>query len=653
MFCWNCGAELPMDAKVCGCCGSPAINRATFTPTQDKTDENTSEEQILTQMEADEGSSEEHMITQDEGNESSPEELSRTQDEPVGDSPEENKTTQETEPLAEDLMIRKDRIALVGSKLLVNGQFYLKKRRRFKKKKGQLTIPLSVVTGTSMFHSHCLGKAVASLILIIIFTIGAVAAGYLSVDYKAYLDAPFLQERILELESSLSRLDGSAQTDLVALDRQLAALGDQLSQTKEELTDYEIQRNQERLRRAVSSLSLDYSAVLSDEFFAKAYDQYMNDLLQAFKNDSLLDSWLYPYYTYSLTQGTNRYISEQNNLDMWFYNIPEEKDKYVDGMKDVAALKASIQDFNLYDRLYYHGRIYITASDFMNTVLDMPNYVADSAVFVKAFGGDPSPELMSVPGWNAAAYNSFWEDAERYYALNNPIWVDYNLSAKDFALDWNQLVDEQAYYDAYIRFMDTVAPGLSTYNMVSYFGSDEAYGGMGFHVTGKEASATEMIALYLQNHPDALEQLDIDLDTIATSLDIIIAEASGNLDTLTAQVDSLKKEHSELTRFLEDGDRLRAEYSDLVQERRERSRQLTRAFVVFRSLAGLLGVMVLICLLAFIHFAKMPRHLLTLQLNKGGTVAFSTAFCSKNNLEELEKQISKLQNERDHDHVMT
>ena len=633
MFCWNCGAELPMDAKICGCCGSPAINGAAFTSTQDKASADIAEEHILTPTETDGKSSEEPMPAQTEtdGNAS--------EDEPQKDASE-AAPPQETKPPVEDLMIRKNRIVLSSGILFLGGRYYLKKGQRFKEKKGQLTIPLSFVTKTSMLHNCSLGKAFASLLLIIIFAIGTVITGYLSIDYKASLDAPFHQERIQELENALARLEGNAQTDLETLDSQLMVLDSQIAQRKEELTDYEIQRNQERLRRAVSSLSLDYSAVLSDDFFEKAYDKYIDDLLNAFKNDSLLDSWLYPYYTYSLVQGTNRYISEQNNLDMWFYNAPGERNKYSDGMKDAYSLEESIQDFNLYDRLYYHGRIYITASDFMNTVLYMPNYVADSAVFVKAFGGSPNPDNMSVPGWNAAAYNGFWEDAERYYALSRPIWVDYNLSAKDFALDWNQLVDEQAYYDAYIRFMDTVAPGLSTYDMVSYYGNDEAYGGMGFHVTGKEASATEIIALYLQNHPDALEQLDIDLSTIATSLDITIAEASGYLETLTAQAGSLEKERSELAAFLENGDRLRTEYADLVQEKQERSRQLTRAFAVFSSLAGLLGVMALICLLAFIHFARIPRHLLTLQLNNGGTVAFSTAFCSKSKLEELEKRIT-------------
>ena len=631
-----------MDAKICGCCGSPAINGAAFIPTQDKADENTAEEQIHTPTNTDKKSSEEPILAQIENGGNASEEPAEPQKDASEAAP-----SQTAEPPAEDLMIRKDRIVLSGGKLFLNGRYYLRKSQRFKEKKGQLTIPLSFVVETSMFRSHCLGKAFASLLLIVIFVIGTVFTGYLSIDYKASLDAPFHQDRIQELESSLSRLEGSAQTDLEMLDQQLAALKIHLTETEEELTDYEIQRNQERLRRAVSSLSLNYSVILSDEYFEKAYDQYIDDLLKAFKNDSLLDSWLYPYYTYSLAQGANRYISEQKNLDMWFYSVPDEKSKYAEDIKDVAALKESVQDFNLYDRLYYHGRIYITASDFMNTVLNMPNYVADSAVFVKAFGGNPSPDNMSVPGWNAAAYDGFWEDAEQYYALNTPVWVDYNLSAKDFVLDWNQLVDEQAYYNAYIRFMDTVAPGLSTYDMVSYYGSDEAYGGMGFNITGKEASATEIIALYLQNHPDALERLDIDLDTIATSLDITIVETCENLETLTAQADALEKERSELASFLADEERLRTEYTDLVQEKQERSRQLTRAFVVFSSLAGLLGVMALICLLAFIHFAKMPWRLMTLQLSQGDTVAFSTAFCCKNNLKELEKQISNPKNERD------
>ena len=541
---------------------------------------------------------------------------------------------------AQDLVIRRKHIFLSGTQLTINGTYYQKKRRHFKKKKGQLDLPLSSVTQAAPFHSHSGRRAIVALLLSAVLAAGALAAGSCGLESRRSMDIPFCQDRILELEDSLARLEGSADTDLAALQAQLTDACSQQEQLKQQMAEYQNQQRQEQLRRAVSDLSLDYSLILADDFFADAYDEYISDLLEIFKNDSLLDSWLYPYYTYTLERGENRYISEAKNLDMWFYDIPGGRHKFSAEAEDLEALEFARQDFTLYDRLYYHGRIYITASDFMNTVLCMPNYVADSAVFVKAFGGDPDPSSMSVPGWNDAVFDLFWSSSESYYSLDVPVWVEYHLSAEDFSLDWNQLVDEQAYYDAYQKFMNTIAPGLDTYDMVTYYASDDAYGGMGFDITGKEASATEIIALYLENHPDALEQFDIDLNAVPTAYDIPIQNTQAEIEELTVKTAELEQECSEMAGFLENGDSMRAEYDSLMAERQKRQQELKRNFLAFSGIAVILALPALIFFLSFLRNLRRPKHLMALTVNDGSTIAFSTAFCSKKALEELKGRLS-------------
>ena len=644
MFCWNCGKELTGDSQFCDCCDAPVVNteellaaKTKLTPTPDsEKDTHISPGERLTET-AESANTEQPPQEEFSAEASASAPVDTTAAKESSGTPD---PTPETQPVPKDLIIRKKRIMLTGTRLQINGSYYQKKKRSFKKTKGRLEIPLSFITASSMLHNRCMGKAIATLLLFVLFTAGALTGGYFSLGSLEALNTPFHQEQISELEESLNRLEGISDADLRTLEVQLTQLQTNLEQTEAQLADYINLRSQEQLRRAVSNLSLDYSAVLADEFFEKAYDQYIEDLLDTFKNDELLNSWLYPYYIYTLKLGTNRYITENNNLDMWFYDIPGGREKFAHTVKDLDALELSVHDFNLYDRLYYHGRIYITASDFMNTVLYMPNYVADSAVFVRAFGGNPDPATMSVPGWNSPAYSDFWYNAESYYSMDEPIWVDYNLSAEDFGLDWNQLVNEQAYYDAYIKFMNTVAPGLATYDMVTYYASDDAYGGMGFDITGKEASATEIIALYLGNYPDALEQFDIDLNAIATSYDTMILDTQAMLDSLSAQTKKLEEEHTKLADFLERGDILRAEYNDLLGEKQVRDREFTRTLWIFGCMTVFLGMMSLICLFAFIHFAKQPRHLLVFTLCDGDIAAFSTAFCSKQKLEDLQKRLS-------------
>ena len=320
-------------------------------------------------------------------------------------------------------------------------------------------------------------------------------------------------------------------------------------------------------------------------------------------------------------------------MDMWFYEQPGGDSQFVNELTEDWFIK----DRSLYDRLEETGRIYVTASDFMNTVLWIPSYVPNDAVFVKAFGGNPNPAKMSVPGWSKADYSNFWSGPEDNYSAAIPVWVRYDMSAEDLDIDWNQLMDEQAYYDAYVKFMNTIAPGLAVYDMVSYYGSDDAYAGMCFDMKGKEASATEIALLYLESHPDAIKGFD--LDSMETSYDDKISDAQEQYDQASAQIEKLEKEKKKMTAQAEKETAYQSKLEDLNEQNDSQRASLTNTLYIFGAITGLLLLMALISLITFIHFAKKPRHLFVLELSDSPSTAFSTGHCPKKKIEELQKRL--------------
>lgn len=593
MLCWNCGNELTEGEKFCSQCGAPAA---------DNTD-----------------------IVQE-----SPEE-------PAADNAE---SPLESDSVAGNLILHKNHIYLSEGKLYLIGKYYKKQGSRFRQKKKNMEIPLSSVSDITILHDPYRGKRVASFLLALIFACGTLTSGYLGIKSFVSLAAPYRQEQARQLADTLEHLEYCKDVALQELELTLKDIQEETGLLELLLDEYQSRRSNELLSKAAGNLDLEQ--IFSDDFFSDAFEQYLTDLLEAFKNDVKLNEWLYPYYTFTVETGENPYINKNKNLDMWFYELPGNSNKFTSDVKDGAAFLSNINDFKLYDLIYYYGRIYISASDLMNLILKMPNYVADSAVLVRAYGGNPDPEKMSIPGWNSSDYINFWYDAEKYITRDYPIWTDYNLSARSFRLEWNDLTDEQIYYKAYVKFMDTIAPGLSVYDMVSYYGSDDAYGGMGFDITGKEAAPTEIAILYLKNHPGAIELLELD---IPTSYDDRIADAQNQLDELHIQEEKLTAEKKTLYACIAESDSLFDEYESLLDDIHEHKAGLIKNALLFCTIAGFLCLVTFFNIYLFIRLMKKPGRLMTLKLSDGNTIGFSTAFCSRQKLAEFQDRFSGQQSD--------
>ena len=580
MFCWNCGNEHTEDADFCPLCGAPVASNTGI----------------------------------------------------VQESPEESKTDNadpplETDSTGENLVLRKDHVHLSGGILYLTGKYYKKKGSRFKKQNGNTEIPLSSVSNASILHDRFKGKRIASLLLAVIFACGTLAFGYLGIKSFTSLLIPYRQEQADQMSDTLEYLEYCKDEVLPDLELNLKNINEETVFLEVLLAEYRSKRQKELLPKISRNLDLDQ--VFSEDFFSDAFEQYLTDLLYAFKNDAKLNKWLYPYYTFTMEIGGNQYINERKNIDMWFYEMPGSSDKFTSDVKDGASFLNNVNQFTLYDLIYYYGRIYLSASDLMNLILKMPNYVADSAVLVKAYGGNPEPDKMSVPGWNSSDYINFWYNAEKFITRDYPIWTYYNLSAHNFKLEWDELVDEQMYYNAYVKFMDVIAPGLSVYDMVSYYASDDAYGGMGFDIIGKEAAPTEIALLYLENHPEAIDLLEPD---IPTSYDGRIADTQNQLERLYLQEEKLTAEKKTLSAYIADSDSLYDEYETLLDDIRRHRADLIKNTLLFCAIAGLLCPVTLFSICLFTRFLKKPGRLMVLELSDGNMFGFSTAFCPRQKL---------------------
>ena len=653
MFCWKCGKELRENASFCIYCGAPAVNEETLAkltapaqtveaptaetapaePAETSAAETTPAQAI--EIPATEAAAAEPAETSAaEPTPTQATEIPATEAAPTEKDEAPAAEAASAEPPAqssEDLVVRRKHIILSGGVLGIDGKYYQKKGRRFRKKKGHVEIPLASVTGTSVFRTGCVPKAIVWLVLFAVFVGGTLVGGNFGLRTLKALNTPYRQEETEELEKSLDWIQTDSASDLDKTEEKIQKTSDQVSELESLIEEYQQGRENEILQQIGSEV--DFDSLFEEDFFQDAYDQYLHDLIAAFKNDELLHSWLYPYYTYALENGTNPYISEDMNADMWFYGEPGQDDRFADYLTEDWY----VRDRSLYNRITESGRIYITASDLMSYVLWIPPYVPDNAVFVKAFGGNPDPADMSVPGWSRADYRSFWGDPDDNYGISLPVWIKYDISAEDFDIDWNQLVNEQAYYDAYVKFMNTIAPGLDTYDMVSYYGSDDAYGGMCFDMTGKEASATEIALLYLENHPDAMK--DFDPDSMKTSYDSRLAEAQAQYEQATKQMQDLEEEKAEMTSLIDKEADYRSKLQDIYSERDSRKADLTKMLFLFCGIAGLSALAALIGLFVFIHYAKKPRRLLVLETAEGPATAFGTGRCPKQKLEELQKRL--------------
>lgn len=438
-------------------------------------------------------------------------------------------------------------------------------------------------------------KIIVSFLLFIIFTAGAVVSGGFVRQIREQRNTPYRQEQVEELENTLDRLANSSEEQLHELESQFQDALDEQNLLKTRLYDLENQRRREILQAAMTDSDKITEALFSTDYFTDAYRQYLEDLLDVFLKDERIHEWLYPYYAYSMELGKNPYIADE----LYFYTSADGDSIFSEETQDPETLLINAYNYDLYEHIYYTGRIYITASDFMNRVLLVPDYVANGAVFVKAFGGNPDPENMYVPGWRTADYAEFWRDAPDYSDSREPIWWYYRLTAEELNLDWEQLADEQAYYDAYLKFMDSIAPGLGVFDMVTYSAGDDAFGGMYYDITGKEASVTEIVTLYIEEHPEYWDEIDLDPDTLPSSFDQELAETKTELDALTEQASNLADKRNELAALLDSEDEIREKYERLMTDVQNHNHQLLQSLVLFIGSFVLLCFMTVISLVAF------------------------------------------------------
>ena len=527
-------------------------------------------------------------------------------------------------PTISDIVIREKKIAVSNGALLVDGTYYRKTKQRFKKKKGQISIPLAMVKNASVQRIPWIRKMLALLLLFLIFAAGAGVSGFFGMHTWELLHTPYRAEEKQNLEYDLKRLEEGA-VQLPALNAQLEEASAQHDDLENRLELCLAERQEEITRSVLDDPDFDITALFSKDRFADAYRQYLCDLLDVFMNDEALHEWLYPYYSYSVELGENNYIASE----MPFYTVSGEGGIFSEETASPETFLQNCYNYDLSEHIYYTGRIYITAAEFLNRVLHVPDYAVNGAVFLKAYGGTPDPAALNVPGWRKADYTAFWQDATDYLDAPEPFWTTYDLSAERFHLDWNSLMDEQAYYDAYLKFMDTIAPGLGVFDKVSYRAGDDCYGGMYYDITGREAAPTEIAVCYLEEHPEYLEEVVPDLADRPSSLDDQIETARKDLESLEAEIGKLTEERDETAALIARKETLNNEYARLEEDIRAQQEKLTHNLMIFGGIFLFLVLAARISLIAFIRLLKKPKRLMVLTLEDGTEAAFSLRFCSR------------------------
>lgn len=429
-------------------------------------------------------------------------------------------------------------------------------------------------------------RAFARLLLFLIFAGGLTASGWLT--FRAWQDwrAPYQTAAFTSLEESLAKAESSAEK-LPELDQLLSDNSREIRESLSSVVRYRSLRQEEILNTLTRHTDFNYSALFATEPFSSAYRQYISDLLSAFRQDSLADSWLRPYYIYSAAYGANIGIQE----DLWLYAGSDDNKKFNELLSDPAHFYVSRYAAVLTDHLLLNNHLYVTGADMLNTLFAIPGYILDDAVFVKACGGNPNPEEMNVPDWTPQDYSAFWSSAGERSQSDHAVWTDCSLSARDFDIDWNALLDEKAYYRAYEKFMNTIAPGMERYGMAEYVPDDEYFGGVRYELPGKEATLDEIATAYITEHPECLTDLGIDLDALASSYDSLLAEEESRLGELTAAAEDLIFRKNEAVRQRDGRTFLLEQQEKLTALREQHSADASASLRVFAVISLFMFVM--------------------------------------------------------------
>lgn len=686
MFCHQCGKELRENAHFCFNCGAPARETAGQTDPAGKADIDAAaakEPDLLSPLpdtekepqaddpgadtkepdsqtaksSTDTGEPEAAPKTQDPRTTVSvpdntqapvPQENQGTQDPVLQDTPDTQEPALQEIPVPDSaadietpagLTLKKGSVTVTGNELHLNRKHYIRKtgKKKFRKEKKPALIPLGSILGTSVEHHKYGGRLFLSLLLLLCFAAGTFFSARYDHDTYNALNTPYREEELAAQESIMTVINGKGAEQLLQNQNSQEENHSAAEALTDKLEKLKIQQTQEILDSIHKSDKFDLDAFFNREFFSRAYQDYLQDLLNAFKADESLHSWLYSYYETSKTYGGNYFL----DTDMWIYNSDGENE-FSSGLDSAAGLMKAQYDLDLYEHILYTGRIYITGTDFMRVVLSLPRYTVEGAVFTKAYGGTPDAAEMSVPGWTRSHYDEFWLYGVDYYSVDAPMWLDYGLSAENFGLDWNALLDEAAYHDAYKNFMDKIAPGLPRYETASFHADDGAYGGMGCSLKGTEASFSDIIASYAENHPEFIDELissDNYSKTLTTSVDDEIAETKAQLENLEKDLLDLQEQEKELAQTLADADIHRSNYSLLLADREEHMQELTCRLLFFSGAAFLCLLGILICLCKFFGFMKRPRHLFLISI-QDMEYAFNTKRYPKEQIAALQSRLS-------------
>ncbi len=524
--------------------------------------------------------------------------------------------------------------------MFLEGRYYSRKagRKKFKKRKDNTLIPVEAILGVSVEHRKYGGRILLSLLLFACFAAGV----YFSADY-GYLtyeqwNTPYREKELAALESVMDLIDNSGAEKLLECQSMQEENRSEADDLNAELSELEVQQSHEILAAVYRNDKFDPDTFFNQKIFAAAYKEYLQDLLNVFKGDELLHSWLYNYYETAKMYGGNYFL----DTDLWIYSGSGE-DQFSSDLDSVDSLTQNQYDLDFYEHMLYTGHIYITAADFMKKVLALPRYTVDSAVFVNAFGGVPEATEMFVLGWSQSHYEEFWLYGADYYNVDTPIWLDYGQTSKNFDLNWNGLVNETAYYNAYREFMGKIAPDLPCYDMAVYHADDRAFGGMGFCLSGTEASVSDIMASYAENHPEFIAEIKesgMYNDSLATSVDEDINEITRQLEALEQEYEDLEKQITTLEHTLADADIYRGRYQALLSDIGEHA---TRLFYRLLFLCGALLFCILaafVCLCKFIGLLKRPGHLFLIK-GQDMDYAFNTRHCPIEQIAALQDRLAK------------
>ncbi len=260
------------------------------------------------------------------------------------------------------------------------------------------------------FRGKRVRRSLARLLLFLIFAGSFTASGWLT--FRAWQDwrNPYQAAAFTALEENIAKAENSAGR-LSDLENLLADNSREIRESLSSVVRYRDLRQEEILSTLTGHGDFNYSALFATEPFSSAYRQYISDLLAAFRQDSLADSWLRPYYAYSMAYNAAPGIRE----DLWLYDGYNDSKRFNEVLYDPQRFYVSYYTAVLSDHLLLNNHLYVTGTDMLNTLFGIPGYILDDAVFVKACGGNPDPGNMVVPDWTPSGLRCLLEFCRRAF----------------------------------------------------------------------------------------------------------------------------------------------------------------------------------------------------------------------------------------------